>query len=269
MSSSSSAALVDEDLWSQDKITFPDNVSLNPTLSAPPTERRLFWSALTAHSLGIFGSKLAVAPMDRLQLLCQVKQEIPGFIQWFRSGSHWKGVGSHIAFSAVGQSSRFWIFSSFGIDREKHGNIFFFNVLAASSALFLAYPWEVRYVRNVSGVVNPFSLFNAYRGVSYALMSVPLHLGASLGALSFFRWVSDYKFPCDPVAIGACAGLVGGLAAYPVNTVRRQMICGHAISGSIFRRANYKGVNIYLLKSIPEYFLFSSIFSQVLGHSYL
>jgi hypothetical protein len=138
----------------------------------------------------------------------------------------------------------------------------FFTVVS-SLGVIAAYPLEVSYVRRALGLPSkPHPL----RGCSLAAFAVPISTCVSMASLSFLSMVfpisrvGDIATDVDyarGVGVGCASALIGSVVIYPIDTMRRRLICGHSLNQAFNTGSFYRGLGLMIAKSFPQCAIFT------------
>ena len=238
---------------------FSLSVSSDLLSSERNASRRLFYVSLLAQGGALLAAKTAVAPLDRVKILRQVEDRQKTLF----SDRHWyRGFRYHMQHLVIGNLSRMYMLSNIRNESEIYS-----YAISAFLASSLAYPWDVRYILAATDrkMIGNFSWRANFVGFSYHTLATPIFLASSVGflkATSNFQ-VDEKKFPIN-IILGSVAALVGTVATFPIDTLRRR-----AIVGNLSKKFLFSGVSMSLIKAVPECFVLGVVYSELLKLKYL
>jgi len=139
----------------------------------------------------------------------------------------------------------------------------------AASSIFatcVSYPFDVAYTHRASGSVSR-RIYT--RGLPLALGVSSFHTLSSLTTLSFLSLIFPLQKPGDTssdidfgrgLVVGYTSSLIGSLAVYPADTMRRRIIVGSTFQQAFKQKKFYSGISWHLLKSVPECAIFTAAY---------
>lgn len=241
--------------------TFAMSVKSDFLTSDRHAARRLFFVSLLAQGGALIAAKAAVAPLERLKVLRQV-QCGPDVPRLFSDRLWYRGFRHKVAHLVLGNFSRMYLLSRLRGDSE-----ILSSAISAVIASSLVYPWDVKYTLAATCATSFPKIWSraSFAGFTYHIAAMPLYLATGLGVVKTASaiGVDEKKFPTN-IAIGSTAALVGSIATYPLDTLRRRAIVG------IWSRANlFSGLSVHVARAVPECFVLGAVYSELLKLKYL
>jgi hypothetical protein len=222
-----------------------------------------FQLQLASSGAAVACSKILIAPFDRLKILRQC-----GILhnRLFPLKSWYNGFFTHMSQLSLANLIKV-SFVTTNLNHNQSNGIFY--PVACFIASLIVYPLDVRYLtKTVSPHVSPSSIIPYYKGIHYTMASIPLYLITVTSAIHYISSTrNDSKDPSTSIFIGGVSSVLGTAISYPIETSRKRYILNLPHPNKILQY--YGGFGIYLFKTVPEYFVLSLIYQQILSSNHL